>query len=242
MSGAHPYGQWDAAYVLGALSPEQRKEFEEHLGGCQVCRDAIVELAGLPGLLARVPASDLLAVDEPAGDAVAAEPPPSLMPVLPAEPRRWGRHVLVPAAAAAVALVVGGLGGYALSETVGGADAPPSATATTGPVRVAFSPVTASPMTAVVDVLPRTSGTQLLVECQYALKGPDGSVAEGAWAEYAIWVVDRQGRAVQAKVWTAKPDRVMRPAAASPLRPDQIAAVEIRRVDTGETVVRARLG
>jgi hypothetical protein len=31
----------------------------------------------------------------------------------------------------------------------------------------------------------------------------------------------------------------MRPAAASPLRPDQIAAVEIRRVDTGQTVMRA---
>ena len=241
MSGAHPYGQWDAAYVLGALSPEQRKEFEEHLGGCQACRDAVVELAGLPGLLARVPASDLLAVEEPDDDDLVAEPPPSLMPALPAERRRWGQHVLVPAVAAAVALVVGGLGGSALSETVGGANAPPAATSTRGPVRVAFSSVAASSMTAVVDVVPQSSGTQLRVECQYARKGPDGTVAEGAWAEYAIWIVDRQGRAVQAKVWSAKPDRVMRPAAASPLRPDQIAAVEIRRVDTGETVVRARL-
>ena len=49
-------------------------------------------------------------------------------------------------------------------------------------------------MTAVVDVVPQSSGTQLWVECQYARKGPDGTVAEGAWAEYAIWIVDRQGR------------------------------------------------
>ena len=44
------------------------------------------------------------------------------------------------------------------------------------------------------------------------------------------------------KAWSAKPDRVMRPTAASPLAPDDIAAVEIRRVDTGETVLRAGLG
>ena len=64
--------------------------------------------------------------------------PPSLMPAPPAERRRWGQHVLVPAVAAAVALVVGGLGGYALSETVGGADArrrPPDS----GPARASPS-------------------------------------------------------------------------------------------------------
>jgi hypothetical protein len=41
-------------YVLGALSPAERRAFEEHLRRCQPCRDDLASVAGLPGLLARV--------------------------------------------------------------------------------------------------------------------------------------------------------------------------------------------
>jgi hypothetical protein len=240
MSLADRYARWDAAYVLGALSASERQEYEEHLAQCRGCRDAVAELAGMPGLLTRVPTGDLLAMeDRLEGDLLAAQPPPSLMPVLPHEHRRWGQHVLVPAAVAA-SLVVGGLGGYALSEAGTGPERVPAATTTSGPTRLAFTPVDSSWMTAVVDVVPQESGTELRVECQYATSGP-GADPKGAWAEYAIWVVDRQGHAELRKSWTAKPDRLMRPTAASSLSPREIAAVEIRRVDTGETVMRARL-
>jgi len=42
-----------AAYVLGALSPGERQSFEEHLAGCVGCRDDLVTIAALPGLLRR---------------------------------------------------------------------------------------------------------------------------------------------------------------------------------------------
>ncbi|MCZ2263463.1 anti-sigma factor family protein, partial [Isoptericola sp. QY 916] len=58
-----PYREWDAAYVLGALSPADRRDYEEHLAGCDACRAAVAELAGLPGLLASVPAEHALASD-----------------------------------------------------------------------------------------------------------------------------------------------------------------------------------
>ncbi|WP_308467002.1 anti-sigma factor family protein [Rathayibacter soli] len=45
------YAEWDAAYVLGALSPNERLEFEAHLSGCARCASAVADLAGLPGLL-----------------------------------------------------------------------------------------------------------------------------------------------------------------------------------------------
>ena len=46
------FAQWDAAYVLGALSPAERREFEEHLASCPPCQAAVSELAAMPGLLA----------------------------------------------------------------------------------------------------------------------------------------------------------------------------------------------
>ena len=33
-----PYREWDAAYVLGALSPRDRRAFEQHLATCPACR------------------------------------------------------------------------------------------------------------------------------------------------------------------------------------------------------------
>ena len=41
-------------YVLGALSPAERRAFEAHLSRCHPCRDDLASLAGLPGLLARL--------------------------------------------------------------------------------------------------------------------------------------------------------------------------------------------
>ena len=59
MSGqSDRFATWDAAYVLGALSPAERREYEEHLADCSACQSAVSELAGMPGLLAQVPPED----------------------------------------------------------------------------------------------------------------------------------------------------------------------------------------
>jgi anti-sigma factor RsiW len=49
-----PYEMWDGAYVLGSLSPTERREFEAHLDGCEPCSRSVRDLAGLPGLLGRI--------------------------------------------------------------------------------------------------------------------------------------------------------------------------------------------
>ena len=245
MSGADRYADWDAAYVLGSLSAAERQEFEEHLAQCPSCQRAVAELAGMPGLLAQVPAPEALAMGSPEEEALLARPPASLMPVLPPEsglprePMRRRRDWLVAAVAAGTALVLGGLGGYAASSAGGAPERPPLATSTSGTVRLAFSPVTPSAMTAVLDVAPSSAGTELRVECQYATTGPGGYDPKAAWADYAIWVIDRDGHAELGKTWTARPNRVMHPTAQTQLAPGEIAAVEIRRVDTGQTVMRA---
>ena len=57
--------------MLGALSPADRREYEEHLASCPTCQAAVSELAALPGLLAQVSPADAamlsMAVDNKAG-------------------------------------------------------------------------------------------------------------------------------------------------------------------------------
>jgi len=69
---------YDAAYVVGALSPTDRREFEDHLKVCAACAFSVSELAGLPGLMSRVSIDQLTAEAEPLpetlpGGVVAAE-------------------------------------------------------------------------------------------------------------------------------------------------------------------------
>jgi hypothetical protein len=244
------FAQWDAAYVLGALSPAERREYEEHLASCPACQAAVSELAAIPGLLAQVSPGDAamlaMAVDsqpdhgEPAaGEAELVEselvetgPPPTLLPKMIKEARSRRRRMLAAVAgiAAAALLAVGGLAiGTGLIPL-----RPES------PQRVAFSQVVPSAITAVADLIPDTNGTQVKVECVYAeVNDP----RPGSGHEiYSIFVVDRAGHASEIKEWPATPNKQMRPSGTTPLRLSQIADLEIRQSDTNEVLLRAPLG
>jgi hypothetical protein len=95
----------DAAYVLGSLAPAERADYERHLSTCEECSRSVRELAGLPGLLARVPADVL----EPSAG---REPvPETLLPALVAAAERHQRRRTIRAsllAAAAVAVIAVG--------------------------------------------------------------------------------------------------------------------------------------
>ncbi len=252
MKAPDAFAEWDAAYVLGALDPGERRDFEEHLRTCASCQAAVAELAGMPGLLAQLPPGEVLAMDNPGIEDLPA-PPASLMPDLPADEgpgtpratsgrRRW----LVLGAVAAAALLIGGIGGYAANNASGGSSPTPTVTAqppTPTASRLAFSAVQPASMTAVVDVIPQGSGTLLRVECQYAVgtETPGEPDYQGAWADYSIWVVGKSGESTEIKRWTARPDKVMHPSGVSNLPVSQIQSVEIRRVDSGETVMRANV-
>src|SRR3712207_3271102 len=98
------YADRDGAYLLGALTPSERLEFEHHLSRCEECARSVRQLAGLPGLLARV---DPSVIDEPPD----TEPvPPGVLPALVAETRkaqrRRGLLTAVAAAAATAAVVI----------------------------------------------------------------------------------------------------------------------------------------
>ena len=121
------FAQWDAAYVLGALSPAERREFEEHLASCPSCQAAVSELAALPGLLAQLSPDDaaMLALaddsvpvpaEAPAlsaaqTDVIEDGPPSLLLPKMIKKVRTRRRRIVAAVAgiAAAVILVIGGV-------------------------------------------------------------------------------------------------------------------------------------
>ncbi len=96
---------WDGSYVLGSLSPAERREFEAHLDGCEPCSRALRDLSGLPGLLGRI-GPDVFEQTEP-------EPvPETLLPRLSrAVRRRQQRRTWLTAGIAAAAAVVVTAGG-----------------------------------------------------------------------------------------------------------------------------------
>jgi carotenoid cleavage dioxygenase len=89
---------WDAAYVLGALSDADRRQFEEHLADCVSCQEAVDELTAVSPLLSLLdydqvaaeetvpPCPDLLTSLLARADqrAAAASEPTELHPVLTA--------------------------------------------------------------------------------------------------------------------------------------------------------------
>ncbi len=62
MNAPDPFRDWDAAYVLGMLSPDERRTYEDHLTECPPCSAAVAELAGMPGILSRLSADEAAAL------------------------------------------------------------------------------------------------------------------------------------------------------------------------------------
>lgn len=248
-----PFAEWDAAYVLGALSPSQRREYEDHLAGCAECTAAVGALAGMPGLLARVPAEDAWQSIEP-GE---MQPPPASAPAADSLPRllaaarrsRMRRRTLttvatlaVAACAAAAALIVPGL-------IAGAVDDASSAV-------VAMSQVNPSTLSADIRLVSEPWGTRIESNCHYGEQSsqpkpppgeppsppPGGSGYPVTGIVYAMYVTDRSGAETQVSSWLARPGGTVTPTATTSLSRDEIESVDIRALSTGEVMLRSSFG
>jgi len=212
------FSTYDAAYVLGALSPTERAAFEVHLRTCPSCAGAVTGLAGLPGLLAKVPVEEVT-------DPASAPLPQTLLPRLLREvaARRHRRRWVTGLSAAAVAAVI------ATGAGVLGSSLAPHQRPATPPAAVATAPgrdlvaVVPSPVTASVVMVPMAWGTRLDLRCDYYASG-GGSASR----EYTLVVHDRAGRSQQVAAWKALPDKELSLSAASSWHPQDIADVEVQ--------------
>ncbi len=89
--GNHRYAMWDAAYVLGSLSAGDRREFEMHMADCPACRQAVVEISGIPAMLSQVDGNYIAALN---GSGHASEVPAKSSELLPSlvATVRWRRR------------------------------------------------------------------------------------------------------------------------------------------------------
>jgi hypothetical protein len=226
------FATWDAAYVLGALSPAERREYEEHLAGCPTCQAAVSELAGMPGLLAQVPPEDAALLVAAPAEVLDDGPPPDLLArIRGRSDRRRRRNGTLVGAAAALVLVLAGIA-YAVGLLPFGSSEPR---------RVAFESVRPTALTAVADVVPVEDGTNIEVQCAYGATNEPSPGGGYGYADYSIYVVDRDGNATEIKRWPVKPNRTMTPDGHTSLKVRQIQAVEIRYAPHDQTVLRANL-
>jgi len=92
-------------YVLGAIGPGERAQIAEHLAACPWCRGELAGLAGLPGLLRRVPPD--VALHAWADDATGPPPGPPLDKLIArVTAARFRRRLIAVAAAVVIAVAV----------------------------------------------------------------------------------------------------------------------------------------
>lgn len=227
------YADWDAAYVLGALGPADRAEYEAHLEHCDRCRRAVGELAPMPGLLSRLsPDRAMALLDEPSAlPAEASRPGPGLLDAVRLEGRRRTRRsrtgIAVFAAAAAAAV----LAAVVLPTVLTGAGHDARA--------VAFATLADVPVSASATLEPVAWGTRIELDCSYA-ESPAVEAPEAGWT-YGLFVVGEDGARTELSTWRAAPGASARLEAGTALGAEEIAALEIRAMGSGEVLLRAEL-
>jgi hypothetical protein len=201
------------------LPPEERHEYEEHLRDCPICAAAVRELAGLPGLLARLPADQVIGQD---GDRLDPPLPQTLLPRLLRKvgtERRRSRLRIGLAAATAAAVV--GVGGTVAVQHV-------TATQPPRPARtVALQAVGGHQMSGSVQLIRWGWGTTVRMTC-HDIPRPDST------STYTLYVTDRSGTQYLVSSWHSVPNQDVTVPGAVALSPDDVASVQVK---DGEDVV-----
>ena len=175
-------------YVLGALPPEDRRAFEEHLTTCGHCRAEVQEFAGLPGLLSRLPAGELPAVLQGS-----PEPPPpvSVLPALLSEAgverKSRRRRTVIVGNAAALAVAAGSAG---ITEAIVNEPAP--AVVAEPPTQQFIPAESGLPVAASAVITDVPGGTPIAMTCRYS--GPLSDEITSA-ATYNLRYVPKDGSA-----------------------------------------------
>jgi hypothetical protein len=237
-----PFRDWDAAYVLGALSADDRRAFERHLAGCAACTSGVAELAGIPGMLSKIGVDAAVAlVGAPAVEYLHdARLEPDLVQKLSraavARQRRTRRVMIAGMAlAAGLLLVVGIFSGSAIHSNSQLAKGP-SVSDTAG-TAIAMSQIGGNVMTAKLRVTSKPWGTRFDWSCDYG-NAPASDYTPQA---YDLVVTDASGHETTVATWSATGPKASGLSASSGVPMKNIRTVEIRVAGTGTPLVRGQV-
>lgn len=214
-----PFAEHDAAYVMGALSAGERREYEAHLAICDRCRASVAELSGMPGLLALVAAEHV--VDAPVD---AGPVPETILAGLVLRVRDDRRRRALTGVGIAAAVILIALLAVALPGRLGG----PSGR--DGRHVAALTPVHPLPVTASVLVERKAWGTRIRMTCAYALNEP---LAPGSpRATYRLVVVPTGNRPPQQLAnWRTLPATAVTVEGTTALPVEELASIQLQAGD-----------
>ncbi|MFB1295503.1 anti-sigma factor [Mycobacterium sp. pW049] len=230
------YLTWDAAYVLGALSGDERREYEAHLQSCTRCRTAVAELGGMPALLSMLDLDEVGALDDEAPD------PPLRPGVLTSVidragvRRRRARRATMSAVGVAAVLTALALVVAVRPEVFGFHRAP---TQQPTAQMLGMSKVSETPINASVALTGYGWGTRIDMECSYGDWGqsPHGVTPQ----DLGMVVIGDDGSRQQIATWLGLSGATALPSGTTPMGRDEIAAVQLVSTTDGTVLLEKQI-
>jgi hypothetical protein len=216
--------EWDAAYVLGALSQQERRTYENYLAANPERSAELTELAGMPGILNALSRDEAVALTNLGGAPPSHERPDNVASLAQAAAQRQRRSrrtwLTAAIASAAALLIAGGVVGATVFAR------------TTAPVEtVAMQQMQTTPrggLTAQLAVSEKKWGTELNWACKYT-KDWSRNVKS-----YDIVVTTRDGVQTAVGSWKPAGDEAKGLSAATSIPTSQIRSVDIRVTGSNE--------
>lgn len=223
--------EWDAAYVLGALSLEDRRTYENYLAANPARAAELTDLAGMPGILNALSRDEAVALTDLAGAPPVQDRPDNVASLAQAAAKRQQRSrrtwLATAVASAAALVIVGGL--------VGATVFPRSSAPTQTVAMQAMQPTPRGGLTAELAVTEKKWGTELNWACQYT-KDWSRNVDS-----YDIVVTTHDGAQQAVGSWKPAGDEATGLSAATSIPTSQIRTVDIRVTGSNEPLAISTL-
>jgi hypothetical protein len=207
--------EWDAAYVLGALSLADRRTYEDYLSANPDRVTELNEIAYIPAILGALSRDEAVALTDLAGPAHAAPDNIASLAHAAAKRERRSRRTIfaVSVAVAAALAVVGG---------VVGATVFPRSTTVQTVAMAPMQPGAREGLTAQLAVTEKKWGTELNWACEYT-KDWSRNVAS-----YDIVVTTKDGTQTTVGSWKPAGDEATGLSAATSIATSDIRSIDIR--------------
>lgn len=234
------YRDWDAAYVLGSLGTDERREYERHLTNCDTCTKAVAELAGMPGFLMKIDARIAAALgSEPAGAneiALPLEPIQSLARAAIKHKKSVRRRLAAGMAVAASFMMIIGLLVGSHVNTANNATENQSAILATGS-KISMIPIETNAMVVDMRVIEKAWGTQFTWNCTYGIDAASGAMPQS----YDLVVTEVSGSKTIVASWSQVGTSAKGLVASTGIPLTKITSVEVQYADSHAPVVKGEI-